>query len=370
MFRLPPSKIQNLPVHHSCIGHRDSNSKPLASIFPVIVLVLAFRLGASAATVGEIVAEVDGAPITSQELEQPLASQLSKLQEQIYNLKRQRLDALINQRLLATEAARRRVSVSALLDAEVTAKVGLVTEEEIEKVYEETRGKFKGGESTVREQIRTRLQSQKLAARGEEFLRSLRSQAKIVVNLEAPPIHRVEVSTQGAPFKGPPNAPVTIVEFSDFHCPFCRRVLPTLTQIESKYGHKIRLMFRDFPIESLHPGATKAHEAARCANEQGKFWAYHDRLFDTPPKSTPEIFKELARRTDLDVVAFESCFESGKYQEAIKKDVEDGTRLGVTGTPAFFINGRLITGAQPFESFARIIDDELARNGTAESRPR
>jgi protein-disulfide isomerase len=335
----------------------------------IFVFLVGF-LTASAAADEEIIAEVDGVPITSAELEKPLASQLSKLQEQIYNLKRQRLDALINQKLLATEAARRRVSVSALLDAEVTAKVGLVTEEEIEKIYDQTRDKFKGGDSTVREQIRTRLQSQKLAGRREEFLRSLRAQAKIVVNLEAPPIHRVAVSTQGAPFKGSVQAPVTIVEFSDFHCPFCRRVLPTLTQIESKYGDNIRLVFRDFPIESLHRGATKAHEAARCANEQGKFWAYHDGLFDSPPKSTPEIFKGLARRADLDVVAFESCFESGKYHEAIKKDVEDGTRLGVTGTPAFFINGRLITGAQPLETFTQIIDDELARSVTAESKSR
>jgi protein-disulfide isomerase len=362
--------VINLLTHDSFIAHRKWNSKPLASIFPVFVLLLAFPLGASAATAGEIVAEVDGAPITSQELEKPLASQLSKLQEQIYNLKRQRLDALINQRLLATEAARRRVSVSALLDAEVTAKVGLVTDEEIEKVYEETRDNFKGGESTVREQIRTRLQSQKLAVRRDEFLRSLRAQAKILINLAAPPIHRVTVSTQGAPFKGYVQAPVTIVEFSDFHCPFCRRVLPTLTQIESKYGDNIRLVFRDFPIESLHPGATKAHEAARCANEQGKFWAYHDRLFDSPPKASPELFKEIGKRAELDVAAFEACFANGKYQAAVKKDIEEGTRLGVTGTPAFFINGRLITGAQPFDSFARIIDDELARSATAEIKPR
>jgi protein-disulfide isomerase len=181
------------------------------------------------------------------------------------------------------------------------------------------------------------------------------------VNLKPPPIQRVEVSIQGAPFKGGDKAPVTIVEFSDFHCPFCKRVVSTLAQLESKYGDKVKLVFRDFPIESLHPGASKAHEAARCAGEQGKFWPYHDKLFAGPSKSSPEILKGFAKEVGLNGAAFEACLNSGKHQAAIKKDIEEGQRLGVTGTPAFFINGRLFTGAQPLEAFARVIDEELAR---------
>ncbi len=183
----------------------------------------------------------------------------------------------------------------------------------------------------------------------------------MVVHLKAPAIQRSEVSVQGAPFKGAEKAAVTIVEFSDFHCPFCRQVIPTLAQLELQYGEKIKLVFRDFPIESLHPGATKAHEAARCANEQGKFWPYHDKLFASPPSSTPEVFKALAKEVGLDAVAFESCLSSGKFLAAIKVDMEEGNRVGVSGTPAFFINGRQISGAQPLEAFTRVIDDELAR---------
>jgi protein-disulfide isomerase len=174
------------------------------------------------------------------------------------------------------------------------------------------------------------------------------------------------VAVDGAPFKGPAKAPVTIVEFSDFHCPFCRRVIPTLAQLQSQYGEKIKLVFRDFPIESLHPGATKAHEAARCANEQGKFWPYHDKLFAGPSNASPELFKGLAKELELDALAFETCLGSGKYQAAIKQDIEEGNRVGVSGTPAFFINGRLISGAQPFEAFVRVIDDELARGAAAQ----
>ena len=327
--------------------------------------MLGFGIMSMAEAASAPLAVVDGVAITADEVEKPLASQLSKLEEQIYNLKLQRLEALINEKLLAKEAAKRKLTVPALLDAEVTAKVGLVTEQEIEKFYQDNKAQIKGEQAQLREQIRAFLQNQKLAAKREEFLRSLRAQAKVVVNLKAPPIQRVEVSVQGAPFKGGEKAAVTIVEFSDFHCPFCRRVIPTLAQIASRYGDKIKLVFRDFPIENLHPGSTKAHEAARCANEQGKFWPYHDKLFASSPSTSPEVFKGLAKEVGLDAVTFETCLGSGKYQAAIKEDIAEGNRVGVGGTPAFFVNGRLITGAQPLEAFTRVIDDELSRTASS-----
>jgi protein-disulfide isomerase len=251
--------------------------------------------------------------------------------------------------------------VQALLDAEVTTKVEPVTEQEIETFYEANRARLKGDEATVREQIRAHLQKQKLAARRGAFVQSFRSQATVVVHLKAPAVFRAEVGVDGAPIKGPSTAPVTIVEFTDFHCPFCQRVLPTLTQLESQYGDKVKLVFRDYPIDNLHPAARKAHEAARCAHDQGKFWAYHDALFANAPKASPEQLKTYAQEVGLDVVAFEQCVNSGTYQATVQRDVEEGTRIGVTGTPAFFTNGRLVSGAQPLESFVHVIEEELAR---------
>lgn len=338
--------------------------------FWILLLLLGYGFPAAAQTAGAPLALVDGVAITSEEVEKSLAGQLSKLEEQIYNLKRQRIDALISEKLLEKEAAKRKLSVPALIDAEVTSKVGLVTEQEIEKFYQDNKGQIKGEQTEVREQIRAYLQNQKLQTRREAFVESLRSQAKVVINLKPPPVLRVDVKVDGAPVKGNASAPVTIVEFSDFHCPFCRRVVSTLGQVESKYGEKVRLVFRDFPIESLHPGASKAHEAARCANEQGKFWAYHDKLFASPPNSRPEFLKGVANEVGLDATAFEACLGSGKYQAEIKKDIEEGSRVGVNGTPAFFINGRLLTGAQPLEAFTRLIDDELARAPAAQSGAR
>jgi protein-disulfide isomerase len=318
---------------------------------------------AQAPAQGKPLAEVNGQPISQEEIDKAIAGQLGKLQEQIYNLRRQRLEAVIRDRLLAQEAAKRSISVQKLLDAEVTSKVGLVTEEEIERFYQANKARFKADvdEAAIRDQIRGQLQGQKITAQRDAFLQSLRKGAKVAVNLEPPPVVRVEVPINGAPVRGVANAPVTIVEFSDFHCPFCKRVLPTLKEIEAKYGDKVKLAFRDYPIDGLHPGARKAHEAARCAHEQGKFWAYHDVLFDKAPRAGAEDLKAYAREVGLDLAKFDQCLASGKHKEAVQKDIDEGARLGVNGTPAFFVNGELLSGAQPLEAFVRVVDRELER---------
>jgi protein-disulfide isomerase len=312
---------------------------------------------------GKPAAEINGQPITEEEIDKAIAGQLGKLQEQIYALRRQRLDGMIRERLLAAEAAKRGVSVQKLLDAEVTSKVTLVSEEEIEKFYQANKGRMKEGvdEAGARDQIRGMLQGQKLAVQREAFVESLRKAAKVSINLQAPPVTRVEVTADGAPVRGAAKAPVTIVEFSDFHCPFCKRVLPTLKQIEEKYGDKVRIAFRDYPIDQLHPGARKAHEAARCATEQGKFWAYHALLFEKAPHTSADELKVYARTVGLDLPKFEQCVATGKYKEVVQKDIDEGARLGVSGTPAYFINGRLVSGAQPLERFVQVIDEELVR---------
>ena len=196
-------------------------------------------------------------------------------------------------------------------------------------------------------------------------MEALRSQAKIVDRLQAPPIVRVEVPVDGAPVRGAADAPVTLVEFSDFHCPFCKRVQPTLAQLLERYPGKVKLAYRDFPIDSLHPQARRAAEAARCARDQGKFWEYHDLLFAGPPSAAPESLDRSAGQIGLDLVAFEGCLSSGVHAAAVQRDVDEGARLGLNGTPAFFINGRPLTGAQPLEAFVRIVEEELRSAGEA-----
>ncbi len=260
---------------------------------------------------GDALAEVNGRGDHREDVENALGAKLSKLEEQIYTLKRNEIDALIAQRLLADEAAKRGISVPALLDAEVTSKVALVTEKEIDENYKANRARMRGDEATIRPQIRTLLQQQKLKARREIFLASLRSQAKIVVRLEPPAVARVDVEIAGAPVRGAPDAAVTIVEFSDFECPFCKQAHGTVTKVLERYSGRIRLAYRDFPLESIHPLARGAAEAARCARDGGKFWEYHDVLFAQSPKLAPDDLKRYAKDVGLDVEKFDACVASG-----------------------------------------------------------
>lgn len=309
----------------------------------------------------EPIAEVNGEAIAAAEVERALGMKLSQLEEQIYNLKRQELDALIAQRLLAQEAARRSVSLTALLDAEVTSKIDLVTDKEVEDFYQQNKARVSGDEADIRQKIRAFLRQQKLAARRNLFVKSLRSQAKVLVRLEPPTPARVDVPVAGAPVRGAADARVTVVEFSDFQCPFCKQAHPTLSKVLERYPGKVKLVYRDFPLERIHPQAGRAAQAARCANEQEKFWEYHDVLFAQSPRLNLADLKRYARQVGLDAAKFETCLSSEMHKAAVQKDLDEGKKLGVTSTPAFFVNGRPLSGAQSLEAFSRVIDDELAR---------
>src|SRR5262249_48948425 len=180
--------------------------------------------------------------------------------------------------LLEQEATRRDTSVPALLDTEVTSKVSLVTEKEVEDFYLANRTQFSGDETEIRKNLRASFQEEKLAAQRKRFLDSLRSRATIFDRLQPPPMLRLHVSGGGAAIRGAADASVTLVEFSDFHCPFCKRVQPTLAELLKTYPGKVKLVYRDLPLDGLHPQARGAAEAARCAQDQGKFWEYHDVL--------------------------------------------------------------------------------------------
>jgi protein-disulfide isomerase len=343
----------------------------LMSLRPLAQAPAAQKPAADPQAKSEAVAEVDGVPITSEQVEKALGMNLSKLQEQIYSMKRQALDALVSERLLANEAARRKITVTALIDAEVTSKVGLVTEGEIDKYYEANKARFKGGLEQSREQIRTGLQNQKIQAQRNTFIEALKSKATVAIHLSAPEVQRFDVNIAGAPSKGPANAPVTLVEFSDFHCPYCKQIEDSnlLTQLLSKYGDQLKMVWIDYPIDQLHPQSRTAHEAARCAGDQGKFWEYHKVLYTGGPKSGDQL-KTVAQQVGLDLASFDACFTSSKYQAAVQKDVDQGKRLAVTGTPTFFVNGRPLIGAQPLDAFVRVIDDEVARARSAGSKSR
>jgi protein-disulfide isomerase len=172
---------------------------------------------------------------------------------------------------------------------------------------------------------------------------------------------RTEIDTAGYPARGPATAPVTIVEFSDFECPFCGRLFPTLKAVENIYLDRVRIVYRQFPLRRIHPLAQKAAEASLCANEQGRFWEMHDSLFGDQEHLTVDALKARAVELKLDTAAFNACLDSGKKVAAIDKDIADGAKAGVTGTPTMFINGRMMVGAQPYAQIQAVIEEELQR---------
>ncbi|MFA6296813.1 MAG: prolipoprotein diacylglyceryl transferase [Patescibacteria group bacterium] len=192
--------------------------------------------------------------------------------------------------------------------------------------------------------------------KGNDVGNEVKGEAKQVVNTNEEAV--VDVSTDDDPIKGDKNAKITIVEFSDFECPFCEKAEPTLKKILDTYSGKVKLVYRDFPL-AMHKDAQKAAEASQCANDQGKYWEYHDKLYANQKALTVADLKKYAGDLKLDTVKFNQCLDSNKFADEVKKDLADGEAVGVDGTPAFFINGRKIVGAQPFEAFKQIIDEEL-----------
>jgi protein-disulfide isomerase len=309
----------------------------------------------AAATVGDDV-------ITMAELQQSAAGELANLEQQRQRLLDQKLNQLIVDRLLAREAKKRGVTVDTLLRDEVLAKVPKVPDADVAEFMTQNRARLpQGNEIELKAKVADYLQRQQANKLRDTYVASLRAQTPVQVHLKAPEPIRVQIDPGQGYARGPREAPVNIVEFSDFRCPFCKEVVPKLKQLATQYPDRVRWVFRDFPIPGLHPDAPLAHEAARCAGEQGKFWPYHDLLFERAMDVSVMSLKQYAAEVGADRAAFDQCLDSHKYQGAVNADIEAGTKVGVTGTPTFFINGEAFVGNQPLGEFQRIIERELAR---------
>jgi protein-disulfide isomerase len=310
-------------------------------------------------TSAEVVATVDGQSITATDLDETTAGSVAKLEEQIYQLKRDRLEELIADRLLASEAKRRGITVDALVAQEITSKVAPVTDNDVEKFVAENRERIQGDPVRLTPRIKAYLGDQRVTSRREAFIGGLRAKANVDVLLKAPAAKRFAVKTDGFPTRGNAAAPVTIVEFSDFHCPFCRAAQPTLSALLAKYPDKVRVVYRHFPLDSLHPEARQAAEASWCAEQQNKFWQYHDRLYANGPDGSAQTLERIATEAGLDTASFKTCVAGTDAKAAVQRDVDEGVRFGVDGTPGFFVNGRMLSGNQPMQTFVTMIDDEL-----------
>lgn len=321
--------------------------------------------GGTAASAGggeEVLAVLDGAPLTVASLDGEVIDQLAALEFQYLGQRQQLLESglekVIRERLLAAEAGDRGVSVEELVAEEVGPIE--VTSAQVLAFYESNAGRLQGRSL---EELRPAIQQYLTDQRQEEALAALTEELAEARGLERrlEPL-RVDLEVAGHPTLGEVDARVTLVEFSDFECPYCGGFFQTLEQIRGEYGDRIRIVYRQFPLREIHPNAQKAAEASLCAAEQGHFWEMHDMMFREQHSLAVADLKDKAQRIGLDAEAFASCLDSGRHQERVEADLTAGQRVGVRGTPALFVNGRPVDGgAVPFETIAEIIDEELAR---------
>lgn len=316
----------------------------------------------TAAKNGPPVATLNGQPIYEDDMMPLVASQLRPLRIQEYAIEKQGLDRLIDQRLLEVEAKNKGVSTDKLV-GEVDAKVTDPTDAEVNAFYLAQKNQLGNRPlDDVKAQLKAQLRQAKLQQARQDFYAQLRKQAQVAILLQPP---RVHVSYDPARVRGNPKAPVMIVEFADFQCPYCQAVEHTVDDVFAKYKGQVAIAYRDMPLTQIHPFAQGAAEAARCAGEQGKFWEYHDLLFKDRRLDSNGLLDE-ARALKLDDKQFQSCLTSEKYKAQIQADAQDGMRAGVNGTPGFFVNGAYLDGNQPESEFDKAIQDALA---AAQNKP-
>jgi protein-disulfide isomerase len=371
--------MQDLRIRAEFLARALTTQKGLGGILPVVLLVVAAALSACGSDstaqareqgsfvvggdVPEVLATVGNDQITLADIHTRVGNQLDQMEMQYLRARsstiESALETVLRERVLLAEARSRGMGVDELVAAEAGGTLE-PSELEVEIWYQENRSRLGGRPlDQLRSQIADHLRDERLREATSELEARLFEEREVVIHFEPA---RVVLNNEGAPFLGPQDAPVTVVEFSDFECPYCAQLVPTLKRLSETFGDDVRIVYRQFPIPSLHPGAFKAAEASLCAHEQGRFWEMHDLMFAEISRLSVADLKEKARRLGLDGRRFDGCLDSGRYVEQVQNDMQEGSRVGVNGTPALFVNGvRLEGGAVAFETLAAAIRKELAR---------
>lgn len=282
-----------------------------------------------------------------------------QLRNQEYEAKSKALESAIRRKVVEIEARKRNLTPDNLMEQEVDSKVPDPTDAEVEAYF---LGQNRVGArlEDMKEQFRSALKQVRLMKARQAYADSLRAKMEVAVLLRPPSI---DVAFDPARVKGDAKAPVTIVEFSDYQCPYCKKAESVLTSLLDKYNGRVRLAYMDFPLREIHPHAESAAEASRCAGEQGKFWEFHDSLFADPTKLEDADLIARAKTLGLKEEPFKACLSGGKFKDRVDADREAGIKAGVGGTPGFFVNGVFINGVQPQAEFEKVIDTQLSLLG-------
>ena len=334
--------------------------KRLLSLILSLFFLVGFPLHAQEDT-NKVVAEVSGRKITLGELNKALGNDLYEMNRRIYDLKKMKLEEMIGQTLLEKEALKKKITVQELLDKYVRKNVKDVNPKDVDRFYEQNKAQLPGTKEQLADRIKSYLSQERYREAYTHYLDQLKRNAQAKIFLEKPERFRVELSLTDAPRKGNSNAKVEVVEFSDFQCPFCSRLIPTIDQIYKKYQGKISLVFKAFPL-SQHEKASLAHQASLCAHDQGKFWPYHDKLFQNQRNLERSDLEKYATELKLDITKFRQCLDSGEKFAKVQKELAEGEQAGVRSTPTLFINGLMVQGSVPQEQIEEIINEQLQKS--------
>ncbi len=306
-----------------------------------------------------IVAKIGGEEITEEQLIGDDKLDFHDLKKREYELKMDRLNKLLVDKLIGAEAKKAGLATEDYISKKVTKGEIKVSDKDFKKFVADKRIPESQINPQIKDRIMAYLQTQKKQDQLQEYIAKLTRSSPVEVYFSKPKMS-VSVEVGESPVMGGAKAPVTIVEFSDFQCPFCSRGADVVTEIKKKYGSKVRVAFKHFPLP-MHREAKPASEASMCVNEQSsdKFWKYHDLVFKNQDKLDNASLEKYAKDVGADVKKFNECFSAGKFKDMVQKDLEYGEKIGVKSTPTFFVNGQLVAGAVPIESFSEIIDEEL-----------
>jgi protein-disulfide isomerase len=307
------------------------------------------------------VAEIAGHKVTSDEFEQKESGKLLQAKYKYYLAERDALDQFIDDQVVEMQAQKEGVTLDELFKRHVSANIQEPTEEQLRFYYEglQTDEPYE----SARPHIIDTVHQLRVKKAHDAYIAELRGQYGVVVELSQPSAH---VDIDKAPRLGSDKAPVQIVEFADYECPYCQQVSGDLVRLREQFGDRVSLVYKDFPLP-MHPLAARAAEAARCAGTQGKFWEYHDSLFETKRLQVSDL-KDQARKLKLDMTRFDQCLDNGEQAAAVKKDAKEGQRLGLQGTPSFFINDHFMTGAIAYTKLRDTVLQELGATGAAKKQ--
>ena len=327
----------------------------------ILLSVAAVACAQGPANAGDqAVAKIGDEVITASELEALAGSSLVALRQQIYDAQVSKLEAEIFQRLVQQAAAAEGMSEGEYLRKRIDEMVDEPDEGEIVKLMSQYRSQLSGDDLQARAQIVQALTQREKQQRSQELRQVLFAEAGVEILLEPP---RVEVAiADGTPSRGPVDAPIVMIEYTDFQCPFCTRIQPVLDALMKRYDGQIRHVFKNLPLP-MHKEAQLAGAASLCAQDQGKFWEYRDWLFANQRTLSRDSMVAKAGDFGMDSEVFTACIDKGTYLAVVRADMAEANGFGITGTPGFLINGRVLTGAQPIEEFEVIIDSELKRRG-------